>query len=159
MIILTAIRNTLNAPETAWIYQDKVWSKHGLPQKIISDQGPQFVNQFTKDLYQLTGIMTNPSMAYHPQTDGQTEQMNQEIEQYLWLFINHRQNDWDQWLPCTKFSYNNKIQTSTGFSPFFVNYGKHPYKGTNTLKDVRSQSAIEVSQERSRIWEETKSAL
>jgi len=89
MIILTAIHNTLDAPETTKIYQDKVWSKHRLPRKIISDRGPQFINQFTKDLYQLVGIETNPSMAYHPQTDGQTEGMNQEIEQYLWLFINH----------------------------------------------------------------------
>jgi transposase InsO family protein len=89
MIILTAIRDTLNAVETTQIYRDKVWSKHGLPQKIISDRGPQFVNQFTKDLYQLTGIEINPSTAYHPQTDGQTERMNQEIKQYLRLFINH----------------------------------------------------------------------
>jgi hypothetical protein len=73
--------------------------------------------------------------------------MNQEIEQYLRLFINHRQNDWKEWLPCTEFSYNDKIQTATGFSPFFVNYGRHPYKGTNTRKEVKNQSAIEFSQE------------
>jgi transposase InsO family protein len=83
MLILTPIRDTLTAPETAIIYRDKVWSKHGLPRKIISDRGPQFVSQFTKDLYKLTGVKTNPSTAYHPQTDGQTKRMNQEIEQYL----------------------------------------------------------------------------
>src|SRR5882724_10197795 len=113
MIILVAIRDTLNAIETAKIYRDLVWSKHGLPRKIISDRGPQFVNQFTKDLYQLVGIETNPSTAYHPQTDGQTERMNQEIEQYLRLFINHRQTDWAEWLACAEFSYNDKIQTFT----------------------------------------------
>jgi hypothetical protein len=85
--------------------------------------------------------------------------MNQEIEQYLRLFINHRQTDWADWLACAEFSYNDKIQTSTGFSPFFVNYGRHPYKGTNTRKEVKSQSAIEFSQEMSKIWEETESAL
>ena len=49
-------------------------------------------------------------MAYHPQTDGQTEQINQEVEQYLWLFVNYQQDDWTEWLPLVEFSYNDKIQ-------------------------------------------------
>jgi len=73
----------------AKIYRDRVWSKHGLLRKIISDRGPQFAVQFMKDLSKLVGIESNLSTAYHPQTDGQTERMNQEIEQYLRLFINH----------------------------------------------------------------------
>ena len=56
-------------------------------------------------------------MAYHPQTDGQTEHINQEIEQYLHIFINHHQNDWAEWLPLVEFSYNNKVQMSTGHTP------------------------------------------
>jgi hypothetical protein len=75
-----------------------------------------------KDLNELVGIESNLLTAYHPQTDGQTEHMNQEIEQYLWLFINHRQSDWVEWLSCMEFSYNDKVQSSTGFSPFYINY-------------------------------------
>jgi transposase InsO family protein len=67
----------------AKIYRDHVWSKHGLPRKVISDRGPQLTAQFMKDLNKLIGIKSNLSTAYHPQTDGQTERMNQEIEQYL----------------------------------------------------------------------------
>jgi transposase InsO family protein len=159
MIILQAINTTLNAVQTAEIYRDHVWSKHGLPKKIISDRGPQFVNQFMTDLHRLTGVKANPSTAYHPQTDGQTERMNQEIEQYLRLFINHRQTDWSNWLACAEFSYNDRIQSSTGHSPFFVNYGRHPYKGTNTQKEVKSQSAVEFKQQMDQIWEETQAAL
>jgi hypothetical protein len=84
-----------------------------------------------KDLQKLTGVVGNLSTVYHPQTDGQMEWMNQEVEQYLRLFVNHQQSDWHKWLSCAEFSYNNKVQSSTGFSPFFVNYGQHPYKGTN----------------------------
>ena len=76
-----------------------------------------------KDLHVLVGIKANPSMAYHPQTDGQTERMNQEVEQYLRLFINFQQDNWADWLPCAEFAYNNKANTSMGYSPFFVNYG------------------------------------
>ena len=73
MIILIATNTELTAVGTACIYHDHVWSKHGLLIKIISDRGPQFVAQFMKDLHVLVGIKANPSMAYHPQTDGQTE--------------------------------------------------------------------------------------
>ena len=62
---------------------------HGLPQVVISDRGPQFVSNFMKELYQLLGIKENPSTAYHPQMDGQTERMNREIEQYLRFFVAH----------------------------------------------------------------------
>ena len=64
----------------AKIYWDNVFKLYGIPQKVISDWEPQFESQFMKDLYQLLGIEGNSSIAYHPQTDGQTECINQEIE-------------------------------------------------------------------------------
>ena len=73
MILLTPIHDTLNAVDTVKIYRDRVWSKYGLPRKIISDRGPQFVNQFVKNLYAILGIKGNLSTAYHPQMDGQME--------------------------------------------------------------------------------------
>ena len=99
----------------ARIFRDMVWGDFGLPEVVISDWGSQFVSNFTKDLYQLLGIKMNPSTAYHPQTNGQTEHINQEVEQYLQLFVNYCQNDWVEWLPLAKFSYNDNIQSSTGY--------------------------------------------
>ena len=96
-------------------------------QKWLSvTEGPNL--NFTKDLYRLLGIKMNPSTAYHPQTDSQTEHINQEVEQYLQLFVNYHQDDWVEWLPLAKFSYNDKVHSSTGYSPFFLNYGQHPRK-------------------------------
>ena len=62
----------------------------------MSDRGPQFVAELTKELNRMLGIKTKLSMAFHPQTDGQTERMNQELEQYLWFFIENRQKDWPE---------------------------------------------------------------
>jgi len=77
--------------KTSW---DRVFKDVGVPQKVISDQGPQFVSRFIKELCSQLGVERNPSTAYHPQTDGQTERVNQELEQYLRLYCNYRQNDW-----------------------------------------------------------------
>jgi hypothetical protein len=116
----------MSALGLAKLYQDNVWRYHRLLDSIILDQGPQFTAELMKELL---GIQTKLSMVYHPQTDGQTEQMNQEIEQYLWLFISHRQDDWPEWIALAEFSYNNKIHMSTQVSPFFANYGYHPQRG------------------------------
>ena len=65
------------------LFRDHMWKQFGIPWKVISDHGPQFAAQFMKDLHRLVGTKMNISMVYHPQTDSQTEQMNQEIKQYL----------------------------------------------------------------------------
>jgi hypothetical protein len=67
------------------------------------------------------------STAYHPQMDGQTERINQELEQYLHLYINHMQMDWADWLPVAEFAYNDREHSTTGFSPFYLEYGCHPH--------------------------------
>ena len=77
-----------------------------------------------KSLNQALGITTALSTAYHPQTDGQTERVNQDIEQYLRLFVNYQQDDWADWLSIAEFSYNNRMHTSTSHSPFYLNYGR-----------------------------------
>ncbi len=97
-----------------------------MPQVVISDQGSQFISIFMKDLYNLLQIKSNASTAFHPQTDGQMEHVNQEIEKYLQIFVNHLQMDWADWLPLTAFAHNNCTHSSTGKSPFEVNYGFNP---------------------------------
>ena len=74
----------------AQLFRDNVWKLHGLPDSIISDREPQFVAGIMKELNQMLGIDTKLLTAFHSQTDGQTERMNQELEQYLRMFINHR---------------------------------------------------------------------
>jgi len=66
------------------------------------------------------------STAFHPQTDGPTERLNQTIEAYLWAFVGKEQNDWIRLLPMAEFTYNNSVTTGNGISPFYANYGFHP---------------------------------
>ena len=89
----------------------------------MSDQGPQFVAELTKKLNKILGIETRLSTAFHPQMDRQIERMNQELEQYLRFFVEHRQKDWPEWLALVKFVVNNKVHMTTKVSPFMANYG------------------------------------
>jgi len=76
------------------LFRDNVWKLHGLPESIILDRGPQFVAGLMRELNGILGIVSKLSTAFHPQTNGQTERVNQELEQYLRMFIDHRQEQW-----------------------------------------------------------------
>ena len=78
---------TIMATGAANLYLRNVWKLHGLPRKVVSDRGPQFVAAFMKELHRLLGIESATSTAYHPQMDRQTKQVNQELEQYLRIFV------------------------------------------------------------------------
>ena len=82
----------------ARLFRDNVWKLHRLPESVVSDRGPQFAAELTKELNRMLEIRTKLSTAFHPQTDGQTERMNQELEQYLRFFIENRQKDWPELL-------------------------------------------------------------
>ena len=76
----------------------------------------------TRELNKLIGVNLTPSTAFHPQTDGQTERVNQEIEAFLRIFVNERQDDWADWLPLAEFAYNNAVHASTRASPLSARY-------------------------------------
>ena len=78
------------------LFRDNIWKLHGLPKSVMSDRGPQFVAKLTKKQNRMLEIEIELLTAFHPQTDGQTEQMNQELEQYPRFFIDHRQKDWPE---------------------------------------------------------------
>ena len=77
----------------AKLFRNNMWKLHGLPESVISDRGLQFAVGLTKELNKMLEIKTKLSIAYHPQMDGQTERTNQELEQYLRMYVNHRQNN------------------------------------------------------------------
>ena len=91
----------------------------------------------------MLGIEMKLLMAFHPQTDRQTEQMNQELEQYLQFFVNHRQKDWPEWLASAEFVVNNKVHLATKVSPFIVNYDRKLRMGGNIRKKGKVEKVIE----------------
>ena len=77
----------------------------------------------------LLGAKLAATTAYHPQGNRQTERVNQELEQYLQLFINERQDDWDELLPLAEFQYNNHVHSATQQTLFMLDAGQHPQMG------------------------------
>jgi transposase InsO family protein len=86
---------TVMALGSARLYLQNVWKLHRLPKLMLSDWGMQFVAKFMRKLYRLLGIAVSASTANHPQSDRQTECVNQELKQYIWIFMNGWQDDWD----------------------------------------------------------------
>jgi len=141
------------------LFQDHIWKLHGLPQSIISDRGVQFVAGMIKELNNLLGIQMKLSIAYHPQTDGQTERLNQELEQYLRVFINHRQEQWPDWLGIAEFAYNNKIHTATKILLFKANYSQDPRMGFEEKRKRKYKAAGKFMEKIKKIQKEAKAAL
>ena len=125
----------------------------------LSDQGPQFAAEFMQELNTILGIQTKLSTAYHPQTNGQTERLNQDVKQYLRLFVSQRQNDWPEWITCAKFTYNNKVHSATKVSPFYANYRRHPRMGIEPWRANKLELAKEVAERMKEIHEEAGAAL
>jgi len=96
MTHFVATTKEMTAEGLARLFRDNVWRLHGLPESVVSDRGPQFVAELTKELNRILGIKVKLSTAFHPQTDRQTEHMNQELEQYLRFFVDYRQKDWPE---------------------------------------------------------------
>jgi hypothetical protein len=119
-------REAMNSREVADLFLRDVWKLHGTPEKTVSDRGTQFNSRFIRHLYKRLGIKPSFSSAYHPQTDGQTEHVNQTVEHFLRGYINHDQDDWVRWLPLAEFAYNNAKHSATGKSPFQAVYGRDP---------------------------------
>jgi len=148
-----------SAEGLARLFRDNVWKLHGLPESIILDRGPQFAAGLMRELNQMLGIESKISTAFHPQTDGQTKRVNQKLEQYLRMFIDHQQEQWPDWLGMAEFVYNNKVHLSTKISPFKANYGQDPRMGFEVRKKGKYEGVEKFVVKMKEIQEEAKAAL
>ena len=118
--------NKINTFNTAKLFLNNIYKLHGLPNNIISDRGSIFTSSMWTELMKLLNIKLNLSTAFHPQSDGQTECVNQVLEQYLRIYCDYTQDNWYNLLPLAEFAYNNSQHTTTKISPFYANKGYHP---------------------------------
>ena len=114
------------AEDLAYTFLRTIVSNHGMPEEIISDRDKLFTSNFWKSLMSQLGTNHKLSTAYHPQTDGQTERLNQTLEQYLRCYVNYKQDNWVSLLPLAQFAYNSATTETTKVSPFYANYGLEP---------------------------------
>ena len=144
--IPTHMMVTVEGAARLFLYQ--VWKLHGLPKYVVSDRGPQFVARFTRELYRLLGIKLAYSTAWHPQTNRQTEHVNQELDQYLQLFVNERQDDWYDLLPMAEFQHNNYVHSTTQQPPFLLNTGRIPRIGFELQQNHSNLETVNEFMER-----------
>jgi hypothetical protein len=120
------VKKTITAVELADVFIEHIFANHGVSTDIVSDRGSVFLSRFWSAFLDTAKIKGKYSTAFHPQTDGQTERVNQALEQFLRLYTARRQDDWADLLPFAQFTYNNTLNASTKQTPFFANYGYNP---------------------------------
>ena len=143
---------TATALDTTKLYLFHIWKDHGLPRTIVSDRGPQFASQVMTDLCKRLSILPKLSTAHHPQTDGQTEVMNREVQQYLQLFCAEEQESWLDWLGLAQFTINNCQHSATKFSPFQLTWTYIPRMGVEHCAS-KAPAAVEFTDCLSRAYD------
>ena len=143
MIHFVVMTEEISVEGLTRLFRDNIWKLHGLLESMISDRRPQFIAELTKKLNRMLEIEMKLSIAFHPQTDRQTEQINQELKQYFWFFVDHRQKNCLEWLILVEFMINNKIHLATNISLFMANYRRELRMGANIRKKVKVKKATE----------------
>jgi len=139
-------KESSSAEELAYIFTKEVAAAHGLPEQIISDRDKLFTSNFWQSLMKRLGVKSKLSTAYHPQTDGQTERLNQVLEQYLRSYVNYQQNNWVELLPLAQWAYNSSENEKLGMSPFKANYGYNPAMNTIQEGGLEAPASTELAQ-------------
>ena len=163
----TEENNGTNAEATAAMFLRYVWCYHGLPISLTSDQGPQFALKMWDSLCKLLGIKAKLSTAWHPETDGQSEIANQEMERYLCSYVNHFQSDWVKHLPMAEFSSNANTSATTKLLPFLASRGyilrmsfdPVDLTASSTRERLANAKAKSIADRMQEVWEFTRGEI
>jgi len=117
-VILVPFQETIDVEGVAKLFKDQIFPFIGLPKKIISDTDPRFTSVFFRELCKQLEVKQNLSTAYHLQTDGQLEKMNQHIETALQIYCNYQQNNWAKWLPIVQYAINARPSATMKQAPY-----------------------------------------
>eukprot|EP00253_Pinus_taeda_P029424 PITA_29424 len=118
------VRDTYDVADVARVFINEIIRFHGVPKKIISNRDSRFTSRFWTCMQTTLGTQLNLSTAYHPETDGQTERVNQVLEDMLRMYVMDQQSHWEKYLPLVEFAYNNSYHSSIGMPPFEALYGR-----------------------------------
>jgi transposase InsO family protein len=133
-----ALSHPFTALKVAQVFIDSVYRLHGLPEAIVSDRDRIFTSTLWQELFKLSGTTLHMSTSYHPQSDGQTERVNQCLETFLRCFVSSHPTHWVRWLPLAEYWYNTSFHSSLGTTPFEVLYGRTPRTLGLSLTDAVS---------------------
>src|SRR5882724_4857448 len=139
LFILT--HDTITSPPLPQLFVLHVFSKHGIPSHVTLDRSMEFVSHFFRLLGTALNMKLHFTLGYHTKGDGQTELMNQNLEQYLQVYCNHQQDNWSELVQLAEFAYNNTLSATTGITPFFANKGYHLNLTVHPEHDLASARA------------------
>ena len=154
MIYFVATTEATSVEELTRLFKDNIWKLYRLPESIVSDRGLQFAAEITKELNTMLRIETKLLTAFHSQTDGQTERINQELEQYLRFFIDYGQKYWSEQLASAEFAINNKAYLTTKMSLFIANYGRELRISVDLRRKEKIEKATEFAERMRNMQEE-----
>ena len=141
-VILCPTKKTVTTDGIVAIISQKLYAHFGPFDKVISDHGPQFAANFAKELGCILRYEISLSTAYHPQTDGETERLNQEIETYLRIFCGSHPETWTDHIPMAEFVHNHHPHSTTDRSPFYLMLGYEP-QAIPSIIETTHLSALE----------------
>ncbi|KAG1967775.1 retrotransposable element [Pimephales promelas] len=148
-----------SAKETAVTIVDHVFRLHGLPMDVVSDRGPQFVSKFWREFCKLLGATVSLSSGFHPQSNGQTERANQDVERTLRCMVSKNPSSWSQQLSMVEYAHNTLPVSSTGLSPFECSVGYQPPIFPSLESEVAVPSAHAFIQRCHRTWTRARETL
>lgn len=132
-------KNTINALQLATLFFHEIYRLHGIPVKIVSDRDSKFTSKFWIQLFKILDTRLAMSTPFHPNTDP-AERVNQSLEIMLRMYANDNSNDWDDYLPAVEFAYNNSQNSSTKYTPFFLDNGRHPITPASLLSRAQART-------------------
>jgi len=153
------INNQFSSKDMTQLLYDKVYPLHGLPLQIISDREVQYSAELFQEWCKILEIESTMLTVYHPQIDGQTERVNQALEQYLRCYVNYNLSNWSDLLPSAEFTYNNQAHEGIKESPFYLEYGRHLRAGPILVKESPQRGLNDLTYKRHKALEQAKAAL
>jgi len=154
-----SINNQFSFKDMAQLLYDKIYPLYGLSLQIILDRGVQYLAKLFQEWCKILGIESTMLIEYYPQIDGQTEHVNQALEQYLRCYVDYNLSNWSDLLPSAEFAYNNQAHKGIKESPFCLEYGRYPRAGPILVKESPQRDLNDLTYKRQEALEQAKVAL
>ena len=150
--IITAPLVDQTAESVAKAFVQSVILQHGVPERVLTDLGSNFQSEFMDILYKQFGIHRLRTTAYRPQCDGMVERVNRTLADMLASYVSNHPDRWSTFLPFVTFAYNTAVHTSTGFTPFYLMYGREAREPSDMMPPARLRTINDDNMIYSQMW-------
>jgi hypothetical protein len=150
--IITAPMPDQTAETVARTFVNNVVLIHGVPETVLTDQGTNFQSELMNIMYKQYGITRLKTTAYRPQCDGMVERVNRTLADIIASYVSKEPTTWSDFLPSATFAYNTAVHSSTGYTPFYLMYGREATEPQDMIKPVRNRNMTDVNMIFSQMW-------